>query len=340
MDNLTHTLTGIALANAGLKRKTRYAMLALVVGCNLPDIDIVSEFWGTANYLKYHRGITHSILGAAVLACALAGVIYYFGRKAAPPGKTSPPLNAPWLLAICGIALESHVLMDFTNQYGIRPFLPFSGRWYGWDIMFIFDPLLLMVLVAGLAIPALFRLISEEVGARKPGFQRGAILSLCFLVGLWGVRDFAHRRVLNQLDAHTYGGENPVRLGAFPSPANPFDWVGVVETDSAYHVLAADALASDVDISDDRVFYKPESSPALEAAEKTRTAEIFLNFARFPWAMVEPTEKGYDIILRDLRFYSPQSRRTGFVTEVVLNKDLKVISQSFSFRGRSRMGED
>lgn len=340
MDNITHTLTGVALANAGLKRKTRYAMLALVVGSNLPDIDIVSEFWGTATYLKYHRGITHSILGAAVLACALAAVIYYFGRRASPPKKASPPLNARWLLVICAIALECHVLMDFTNQYGIRPFLPFSGRWYGWDIMFIIDPLLLAVLVAGIAIPALFRLISEEVGARKPGFQLGAILSLCFLVGLWGLRDLAHRRVLHQLDAHLYKGENPLRVGAFPTPANPFDWVGVVETDSAFHVLTTSALSNDVDTPDERVFYKPESSPPLEAAEKSRTARIFLDFARFPWALVEPTEKGYDVTLRDLRFYSPQSRRTGFVTEVVLDKNLDVLSQSFSFRGRSRMGED
>lgn len=340
MDNLTHTLTGLALANAGLNRKTRFATLALLVGSNLPDVDLLSRIGGSASYLKYHRGITHSILGATVLAALLAVSIHYVGRRAVPPRKPGLPLDARWLFAICWIALEGHVLMDFTNSYGIRPFLPFNSRWYGWDIMFIFDPLLWVVLVAGLAVPALFRLISEEVGARKPGFRRGAIVSLCFLALLWGLRDLAHRRVLRQLDSHTYGEENPRRLGAFPSPANPFAWIGVVETDSAYHVLPANALDEDVDVEDTRVFYKPPSSPALEAAKKTPTAIIFLDFARFPWAHVEESEQGFDVALRDLRFYSPDSRRPGFVAQVELDKDLHVLSQSFSFRGRTRRVQD
>ncbi|HEX5484281.1 MAG TPA: metal-dependent hydrolase, partial [Terriglobia bacterium] len=63
MDNLTHTLVGIALGQAGLKRKSRYAMLALIIGSNLPDADIVTALHGGVDYLKNHRGITHSLLG-------------------------------------------------------------------------------------------------------------------------------------------------------------------------------------------------------------------------------------------------------------------------------------
>ena len=144
MDNITHTLTAVALSQAGLNRKTRYATLALLVGSNLPDIDIVARLGGSAAYLNYHRGITHSILGVVTLGALLAATIYYLGRKASPPNKRSvPPLDGPWLLAICLISTAGHVLMDFTNAYGVRPFMPFSGRWYAWDIMFIFDPLLL-----------------------------------------------------------------------------------------------------------------------------------------------------------------------------------------------------
>jgi inner membrane protein len=336
MDNVTHTLTGLALANAGLNRKTRFATLALVVGSNLPDIDVLWSMGGGADYLKYHRGITHSILGASVLAALLAAVIYFLGKRARPRKKPGPALNARWLGLLCLIALEGHVLMDFTNSYGIRLFEPFNTHWYAWDIMFIFDPLLLTALIAGIAVPALFRLISEEVGASKPGFRRGAIFSLSFLVLLWGLRDVAHRRVAQQLDSHVYGEENPIQVGAFPSPANPFDWVGVVETETAYRVIPASALESDVDISHARVFFKPESTPALEAAEKTPTAKIFLDFARFPWANVSETEHGYDVTIRDLRFYSPTERRPGFVEEVVLNKQLQTVSQSFSFRGAAR----
>jgi inner membrane protein len=334
MDNLTHTLTGLALAQTGLKRRTRYATWALVVGSNLPDIDAVSRFWGSAEYLKYHRGITHSILGAAVLAGLLAAVIYALGKRASPPRPGQPALNARALALLCLLALEGHVLMDFTNSYGVRLFLPFSGHWYAWDIMFIVDPLLLLILLGGFALPALFRLISEEVGARKPGYQRGATVALVLMVMLWGLRDVAHRRALGMLNAHVYGEQDALRTDAFPSPANPFSWTGVVETDNAYRVLEADVLAGDVDLSHRRIYYKPASSPALEAAENSPTGAIFMDFARDPWERVEPTDKGYVVTLQDLRFVSLRSERQGFVARIELDKNLHVISQAFSFTGR------
>ncbi|MGH9445631.1 MAG: metal-dependent hydrolase, partial [Terriglobia bacterium] len=46
MDNLTHTLTGIVIGQTGLRRKTRFAMWALIIGSNLPDVDVVSAFGG------------------------------------------------------------------------------------------------------------------------------------------------------------------------------------------------------------------------------------------------------------------------------------------------------
>lgn len=333
MDNLTHTLTGFALSQAGLKRKTRYAAWALVIGSNLPDVDGVTRFWGSAAYLKYHRGITHSILGAAVLAGVLAAVLYALGKRAAPPRPGHPALNARWLCALCAIALEGHVLMDFTNSYGVRPFMPFNSHWYAWNIMFIIDPLLLIILIAGFGLPALFRLISEEVGARKPGFQRGAIAALMATALLWGLRDVARRRAVDMLDSHIYSEQNPVSIGAFPSAANPFEWTGVVETDNAYHVLEADVLAGDVDLDQQRVFYKPAPTPALQAAEKSRTGAIFMGFARYPWARVEESEQGFVVTLEDLRFLSLRSQRQGFVARIVLDKDLRARSQAFSFSG-------
>lgn len=337
MDNLTHTLTAVALSQAGLNRKTRFATLALIVGSNLPDVDIVTRLAGSATYLKYHRGLTHSVLGVVVLSALLAGTIYYLGRAAQPPKKRdTPPLDARWLLAICLIALASHVLMDLTNTYGVRILSPFSGRWYAWDVLYIIDPVLLALLMAGLGLPAIFRLVSEEVGASKPGFRGGAIFSLCCLVLLCGLREFAHRRVLGMLESHTYGGENPRRVGAFPTSADPFAWTGVAETDSSFRVLPANARDDDVDAERARVLHEPEPSPVLDAAMKARTAVIFANFARFLWPQVEETEDGYEVTLRDLRFYAPDDERRGFVARIYLDKSLRVRSESFSFLGESR----
>jgi inner membrane protein len=336
LDNLTHTLTALAMSQAGLNRKTRFATLALVIGANLPDIDLLWSMGGHGNYLKYHRGFTHSLAGVAVLGAALAALIHYVGQRAGPPKKASPPLDARWLFIICWIATGSHLLMDFTNAYGVRLFSPFSERWYAWDIMPIVDFLLLALLILGLGVPALFRIISEEVGARKPAYQRGAIFALAGLVLLWGVRDLAHRRALSLLDANTYGHEDPLEIGAFPTFASPLAWSGVAETNSAFYVLGVDALADNVDPRRARVLPKAEPSPALEAALKTRTGGVFADFARFLWSQVDETEDGYDVTLRDLRFASVSEERPGFVVRIALDKNLRVESEEFSFSGRTR----
>lgn len=335
MDNVTHTLVAVALSQAGFNRKTRFATLALVLAANVSDVDVVSSFASSATYLKYHRGLTHSVLGATVLAGAVTAAIYYLGRRAAPPTrKDAPALNLGWLALAAWVGVASHVLLDFTNSYGVRLLEPFSGRWFAWDIMFVVDPFLLLILVGGLGAPLLFRVISEEVGARKPGFRKGAIAALGMMVALWGLRAFAHARVISQLDSHSYYEENPERLAAFPSPANPFQWTGVAETESAIHLLPVSALDSDIDMDRDRVFHKPDSTPALTIATKTPTAEIFLDFARFPWAEVEDSGDGYDVRILDLRFLSSGSRLQPFTAEIRLDKNLQILSESFSFIGK------
>ncbi|MGH9353711.1 MAG: metal-dependent hydrolase [Terriglobia bacterium] len=333
MDNLTHTLTGIALGQAGLKRKSRFAMLGLIIASNLPDVDIVARARGSLAYLEHHRGITHSLIGLTVLAAILAAVLYALGRHATAR-KNAPPLSLKWLFLVCWIGAAVHVLMDFTNQYGIRPFLPFSGRWYALDLVPIIDMWLLLVLLLGLCVPGVLGLVTEEVGARKgsaKAVRNGAIFSLCAIAALGGLRGLSHHRVLNMLGAHTYGEENPVRLDAFPTALNPFDWRGVVETDSAYYLLDASALAGDVGVEEAAVLRKPPPSRALDAAQQTPVAKAFLEFARLPYAIVYADEDGFRVYLRDLRFARPGIPYWNFVAEVVLDQSLRVKTQNFEF---------
>ncbi|HUX11080.1 MAG TPA: metal-dependent hydrolase, partial [Terriglobia bacterium] len=269
------------------------------------------------------------------LGILLAAAVYLLGKRARPP-KAGPPLDGRWLLVACWVATASHLLLDLTNSYGVRPLMPFDNRWYAWGIESIIDPVLWLVLMAGLGLPFLFRLITEEVGARKTGFQRGAVFSLCAIVALWGLRDFSHRRALNMLDAISYNGADPQRLGAFPSPVNPFNWTGVVETSRVFYVLPVDVLNGKLDPQGAHLFYKPEPSPALEAALKTHTARVFMDFARFPWAEVLPTETGPTVTVRDLRYQPINFRRGGFAIRIQLDQELHVRSEAFSFSGRFR----
>jgi inner membrane protein len=329
MDNITHSLAGLALSQIGFNRKTRYATAALIVSSNIPDIDVAWSGGGNGiNYLAHHRGITHSIVGVAALAVLTAALFAYLASNR-PARKPTPRLNWRWLLIACVLGTACHVLLDFTNAYGVRPFLPFSGHWYAWDIMFIVDPLLLAVLVASLSLPAVLRLVSEEIGAKRLPARWGAWLALLSMVAIWTVHDFAHRRVLTQLDSHVYGQENPVRVGAFPTGANPFEWTGVVETGSALFVFRADPRSDSVDLDHANVFPQPDldsrSAAALATAMKTRTGRVFADFARFLWPQITGTGNGFAVMLRDLRF-------PGWGASVVLDDELHVISQRFTFQ--------
>jgi inner membrane protein len=330
VDNLTHTLTAVALSHAGLNRKTRFATLAVIAGANLPDADVVTWARGTATYLCYHRGITHSLMGTLTIGIVVGLATHVIGKRFGP-GKHGLSTSAFWLVACGLVGTASHLLLDFTNAYGVRPFLPFSSKWYAWDIMFIVDPVLLFLMIAGLGVPALLRLISEEVGSAKPAYRAGAIFALIALCAVWGLRDVLHRRALALLDSVQFGQENPQQIGAFPSPANPFSWIGVAETDSAFYLVNVRAMDDHVNTSSAQVFRKPDVSPALEAAKKTFTGRTFLDFARFPWGQVEASEDGYRVMLRDLRFALPGVERPSFVVKVDLDKDLRVWSESFSF---------
>ena len=112
---------------------------------------------------------------------------------------------------------------------------------------------------------------------------------------------------------------------------NPFEWTAVEETGFAFYVLDVSALANDVDSKEATVLRKPPSSPTLAAAQKTETAKIFLNFARFPFAIVYAEEDGFRVFIRDLRFARPGSTDWDFVVEVDLDRSLRVKNQTFRF---------
>jgi inner membrane protein len=140
VDNLTHSLVGLAAAKAGLERRSAYATLVCVVAANLPDIDIVTLSRGPYVYLANHRGITHSIVGTLALAVAFP-LLFFAGERLVARLRGRAPRASLKGLLICSLILAaSHPLLDLMNNYGLRPFLPWSGRWFYGDILFIADP--------------------------------------------------------------------------------------------------------------------------------------------------------------------------------------------------------
>src|SRR5262245_29206480 len=86
MDNIAHTLAGLALARAGLGRKTRLAGAALVLGSNLPDADLIALARGRLAFIDAHRGISHSLVGGCALGVLLGAVLWMLGRISSRAG--------------------------------------------------------------------------------------------------------------------------------------------------------------------------------------------------------------------------------------------------------------
>jgi len=147
MDNLTHSLVGLAAAKAGLERLSPGATTLCLLAANAPDIDVAILLGGDRwTYLQHHRGITHSIVGVAFLALLIPFVVYGIDRLWARLRNQPPKTKLTGLILASVIATATHPLLDWTNNYGIRFFLPWSSKWYYGDIVFIIDPYLWLIL--------------------------------------------------------------------------------------------------------------------------------------------------------------------------------------------------
>ena len=147
MDNLTHSLVGLAAAKAGLERVSPFATTLCVLAANSPDADVAIGFFADRwTLLHHHRGITHSIVGTLVLGILLPTIFYLAERVISRFRKRPPRLRLLPLVTVSVIVTATHPLLDWTNNYGVRPLLPFDGRWYYGDLVFVIDPYLWLVL--------------------------------------------------------------------------------------------------------------------------------------------------------------------------------------------------
>jgi inner membrane protein len=152
MDNVTHTLIGALLGETiarttqpdprGLPGEVRRNLLVATaaIGSNLPDVDLLYSFiGGKINYLLQHRGHSHTIVGALLLAAVAFAIARWQLRRS---GHAPSPRDVRWLGGVFAITPLLHIGMDFTNNYGVHPFWPLSNRWFYGDAVFIAEPLL------------------------------------------------------------------------------------------------------------------------------------------------------------------------------------------------------
>jgi inner membrane protein len=305
----------------------------MTLAAEAPDLDVLGRIRGPVFGFAHHRGFTHSFLGLILVSGCVVGLIYLIWRLR---GRTiSDPARPPrWglLFLFAYLAGLSHILLDYTNNYGVRPFWPFSEKWYSWDIVFIVEPVLLILLIAGLVLPALFGWVRKSShGARGGASGRlAATLALAGVVALWGLRDFEHRRAVQWLRSGS-----PMRASAYPYWWTPFRWHSVAESADSYALTTIDSSTGRIDPV--QICPKPAESAATLAARKSYLGRVYLDWAQYPilhlYRVTDSDTVAYRVQFDDLRYASPGiSGRSPLSASVELDRQLEPVGQSFGGR--------
>jgi inner membrane protein len=297
MDAFTHGLVSYSVTRAAFPRASRWTVLAAILAGMTANLDQLCVYAGPSAFLKWYRTATHSVVGTlAIVAVFAVAVFLHSTRK---PYADSLRTILLTLGSVCFL----HVAMDLTQNESVQLLWPFRAQRYSADWVAHFDLWILLILLAGALLPQLLALVTEEIGAKSkaPRGRIGAIIALLAVVVYIGGRGILHGNGVAMMEARTYRGELPRRVAAFAESDSPFHWRGIVETERAFHDLDLN-LARGASFNPDAavVYYRPESSAALDAARDTDSVRRLLAVAKFPKATVEKTNTGYRLQVRDL----------------------------------------
>lgn len=297
MDIATHGLIGAVAARSGFSQRLgRAATIALVTGALLPDIDGVLGFFDQMAAVKYHRGLTHSFLGAVPLALGAAALLWRWRSSL-----------GYWALAgLLYLGISLHILSDLATSYGTMVFFPLSAKRYALDWVFIVDPVYTAILMAGLIL-----------GWRRPDrAHRYATASLIALVLYLAMAGVGQQVALSSFrDDLTTRGVRPSQIGMFPELPGLARWRGVAQeglTLYESHIALWDRSGSGLETYRNEV-----SDTELARVASVGEVQAYLRFARFPWVQAKQGNPGWTVEIRDLRFGS-FGRRESFLLRVVL----------------------
>jgi inner membrane protein len=345
MDPITHTLTGVAIGRTGVARTTPLAMAALMIGANLPDVDIAASFAGADASLGWRRGWSHGPLGLLLLPLVLIGCLWGWRRLTGRPGDA--PIHYGKLTLIAYGAALTHPLLDWLNTYGVRLFMPFSGEWYYGDAVFIVDPWLWLVLAG----PAL---LASSGGATGKVLWAGAavlasvpIVLIPFVppaaIVLWFIGVAALvllRRSASRIDQRRFATASCVVAAGFiglmltgtglarrqvaavddvpladvvmagPVPANPLRRQVITALPDGYAIRDVNWVLGR---ASPRTFQPIGTGPEAEAAAVAPAIAGFMHWARFPTYRVRATDDGVRVDIVDVR-YGPWTGGFGSAT--------------------------
>ena len=285
MDNLTHTLVGAAMAEAGLKKRTALGAATLMIGANFPDIDVLALF--LPGSIDVRRGATHGFLALAVLPFALAWLMRSYDRGVRlRRDPTATPADFRQLTLLSALAIWTHPTLDFMNVYGMRWLMPFVNKWFYGDALFIVDLYVLVLL--GTAVWWSRR-------ARRTRPARVALVAFAsYVIAMLVITGVGRSQV---------GAAKPgTRFMLGPVPTTPWERSLIVDEGHQYQ-LGHWSLFGGLELG--AVLPKGDQGPDRAAVIMARAhpeARPFLNWSRFPYYRVTRDGPTTVVHMEDMRY--------------------------------------
>jgi inner membrane protein len=297
MDNITHSLAGWALGQAGLKTQTRKGLAVLILGANMPDIDV---FLGWAGWepLAMHRGFTHSLVGGVVvMPPLLAALLWLLDRWQVARGstfKSGLQMRPLRLLGLAYLAALTHPLLDLLTTYSVQLLSPFSGAWFHADGLFIIDVWIWLLLGGAIAWS---RLLEERGRAWRRPAQAAIGIVLAYISLNLVITQRAYAAV------RSWAGERPIEA-VFASPPPVQFWRrGLVWQEvGCYRWSRFDPLAGGLQpVTPCRVTGRDEPL-VREAVRQSHELRGFLRWSVLPLAEVERSRCSAKVSIGDARY--------------------------------------
>ena len=363
MDPIAHSLVGASLSETQLRRLTTLATPTLVLAANAPDIDIISTALGQDFSLGFRRGWTHGVLAMAVLPLVLAALLGLADRVIATLTHRPPKARAGPIIVLSYIGVLTHPLLDWLNTYGIRLLMPFDGRWFYGDGLFIIDPWVWLLMAAAVVLARTQSAMSQTawlvLGVAVTAVVTGVaavpiaarwiwVVGVVAIIGVrvWGRAQHQLPRVatvglvcvtlyiaamiagsrLAARQASTWlaqRGEIGSVVMAGPFPANPFVRDIVVIDDSHYHFLELNWLRPGRFTVAGPPIPRGPSGPIIDAALAASHIQGLLTWIRFPAYSVETLADGFRVTIQDVRYTRLEGLGLGTVS-VELDRHLAV----------------
>jgi inner membrane protein len=288
-------------------QRVPYATAIFVSAALIPDVDAISYLRGTFAAYQHHRGFTHTLVGLPVMAAAAVAVVWIATRFRSRPSPFRWGLL--YVFALLGVA--SHLALDLTLSYGLRPFEPFSYRWYSLDLNLVIEPWITLALLLGLIMSRLVKPTQRRIPV---------VLAFVAIACVWMTRAYEQHRVIATLASLR---PEAVRSSAFPYVLSPFWWHGVVETENAYETMEIGPQG----VPPGATVNYPKLSPndELRSAQRSVVGQVCVDRAVYP--LLRESANGADrvVSIYDLRWTYPSSRNLTYCI-IQLNSALQPIA--------------